>query len=151
MRRPGGGLERGAMIQEPAMIEAIIDTRQQIDFLWQFFVTVQIAIFALLFVYDRAVEGMNVVAKAMAVAGIALFTWINGNALINTYKMLDAFLEQYAVWYGKPSRFEPSFLEAFVNVSYADRPHMVIVTHSMAFVVVLLALLSRRFIQAKRS
>lgn len=138
------------MIEEPAMIEAIIDTRQQVDFLWQFFVTVQIALFALLFVYDRAVESMNIVAKLMAVVGIALFSWINGNALINTYLLLDSMVHQYAVWYGKPGRFEPSFLENFVKVNYSDRPQIVMVTHSMAFLVVVLALLSRRFIQAKR-
>jgi hypothetical protein len=139
------------MIEEPAMIEAIIDTRQQVDFLWQFFVTVQIALFALLFVYDRAVESMNIVAKLMAVVGIALFSWINGNALINTYLLLDSMVHQYAVWYGKPGRFEPSFLEHFVKVNYSDRPQIVMVTHSMAFLVVVLALLSRRFIQTKRT
>lgn len=139
----------GLMIPEPAMIEAIIDTRQQIDFLWQFFVTVQIAIFALLFIYDRAVESMNLLAKAMAVAGIALFSWINGNALANTYELLDAMIQQYAVWYGKPSRFEPGFLLHFVQADYADRPSLVLVTHSMAFGVVLLALLWRSFIRAK--
>lgn len=137
------------MIEEPGMIEAIIDTRQQVDFLWQFFVTAQIAIFALLFIYDRAVESMNLVVKLMAVAGIALFSWINGNALINTYLLLDAMIHQYAVWYGKPGRFEPSFLEHFVKVNYGDRPQIVMVTHSLSFVVVLLALLSRRLIQPK--
>lgn len=138
------------MIDEAAMIEAIIDTRQQVDFLWQFFVTVQIAVFALLFIYDTAVESMNGVAKVMAVAGIALFSWINGNALINTYVLLDSMIHQYALWYGKPGRLEPSFMEHFVNVTYASRPRMVMVTHSLAFVVVLLALGSRRFIQAKQ-
>lgn len=139
------------MIEEPALIEAILDTRQQVDFLWQFFVTVQIAIFALLFIYDRAVESMNVVAKLMAVAGIALFSWINGNALVNTYVLLDSMITQYAVWYGKPGRFEPGFLEHFVKANYAGRPQMVLVTHTMSFVVVLLALLSRQFIQTKKA
>ena len=132
------------------MIEAIVNIRQQIDFLWQFFVTVQIAIFALLFIYDTVVENMNVIAKAMAVLGVALFSWINGNALANTYRLLDATLQQYGVWYGQPSRFEPAFLETFVKVNYADRPMLVLVTHSTAFCVVLLALLSRKFIQAKK-
>ena len=44
------------MIQEGTLIEAILGFRSQIDFLWQFFVTVHIAIFALLFIYDEAVE-----------------------------------------------------------------------------------------------
>ena len=42
------------MIQEATLIEAILGFRAQIDFLWQFFVTVHIAIFALLFIYDEA-------------------------------------------------------------------------------------------------
>lgn len=139
------------MIDEGALIEAIVDTRQQVDFLWQFFVSVEIAIFALLFIYDSVVENMNLVAKLMAVAGIAMFCWINGNALINTYMLLDAMIHQYAVSYGKPGRLEPSFIDRFVKVSYADRPQLVMITHSMSFVVVLLALLSRRFIQSKNA
>lgn len=138
------------MIDEAAMIEAIIDTRQQVDFLWQFFVSVQIAVFALLFIYDTVVDSMSVMAKVMAVAGVALFSWINGNALINTYVLLDSMIHQYAIWYSKPGRLEPSFLEYFVNVRFADRPRIVMVTHSLAFVVVLLAMTSRRFIQNKR-
>lgn len=137
------------MIEEAALVKAIIETRQQIDFLWQFFVTVQIAIFALLFVYDRAVENMGIVVRLMAAGGVALFCWINGNAISNTYLLLDAMIHQYAVWYGKPSRFEPAFLDHFVNLSYADRPRMVLMTHSASFAVVVMALFWRRFIQAK--
>ena len=47
------------MIQEGTLIEAILGFRSRIDFLWQFFVTVHIAIFALLFIYDEAVESLN--------------------------------------------------------------------------------------------
>jgi hypothetical protein len=137
------------MIDESAMIEAIIQTRQQVDFLWQFFVTVQIAVFALLFIYDKVVESMNAIAKVMAVAGVALFSWINGNALINTYVLLSSMIHQYALWYGKPGRFEPSFLQHFVNVNYIDRPKVVMVTHSLALVVVLIAMTSRHFIRSK--
>ena len=72
------------MIQEATLIEAILGFRAQIDFLWQFFVTVHIAIFALLFIYDEAVESLNIIARIFAIAGVALFEWINGKALANT-------------------------------------------------------------------
>jgi hypothetical protein len=62
-----------------------MDARSQIDFLWQFFVTVHFAIFALLFIYDHAVAGLNGIGKLFSVAGIAVFKWINGSALINAY------------------------------------------------------------------
>jgi hypothetical protein len=138
------------MIQEATLIEAILSIRSQVDFLWQFFVTAHIAIFALLFIYDETVENLNIVARALALAGIGLFEWINGKALANTYLLLDATLDQYRALYGEVTRFQPAFFQHFVGQSYADRPAMVLVTHSLAFVVILLALLSREFIQSRR-
>jgi hypothetical protein len=139
------------MIQEATLIEAILAIRSQVDFLWQFFVTVHIAIFALLFIYDDAVESLNIIARAFALCGVGLFEWINGKALANTYLLLDATLDQYRALYGEASRFQPAFFQHFVGQSFADRPAMVLVTHSMAIVVILLALLSREFIQTRRS
>ena len=48
-----------APLQESTLVEAIMSVRSQVDFLWQFFVTVHIAIFALLFIYDHAVDSLN--------------------------------------------------------------------------------------------
>lgn len=138
-------------IQEPTLIEAILDLRAQIDFLWQFFVTVHIAVFALLLIYDEAVDALNAVARILALAAVGLFEWINGKALANTYLMLDAAHEQYRALYGQPDRFQPAFYEHFVGQSFADRPATVLITHTMAFVVILLALLSREFIQKRRA
>lgn len=67
-----------AMIQEATLIEAVLSIRSQIEFPWQFVVTVPIAIFALLFIYDEAVESLNFIARAFARCGGALFEWING-------------------------------------------------------------------------
>ncbi len=139
------------MIAEATLIEAILALRSQVDFLWQFFVTVHIAIFALLLIYDEAVENLNVVARFFALAGVGLFEWINGKALANTYILLDATLDQYRTLYGQADRFQPAFLQYFVGQSYQDRPATVLMTHSLAFVVVLLALISREFIQTKKS
>jgi hypothetical protein len=139
------------MIEEATLIDAILAIRSQVDFLWQFFVTAHIAIFALLFIYDEAVESLNIVARAFALGGIALFEWINGKALANTYLLLDATLDQYRALYGEAARFQPAFFQYFVGQSYADRPAMVLVTHSLAFAVILLAMLSREFIQSRRS
>jgi hypothetical protein len=138
-----------APIQESTLVEAIMDMRGQIDFLWQFFVTVHIALFALLFIYDHAVEGMNAVTKFFAVAGVAAFEWINGNALSNAYLLLDAMQEQYRWSFGQVDRFHPAFYEHFVLATYATRPVMVLVTHASALAIILLAFLSRRFIQSR--
>lgn len=137
-------------LDEPTLVQAIMAARGQIDFLWQFFVTVHIAIFALLFIYDHAVEGLNWLARLLAVAGIAAFEWINGNALSNAYLLLDAMLDQYRWSFGQVERFHPGFYEHFVLASFKSRPGMVLMTHSTAFIVVLLAFASRRFIQSRQ-
>ena len=138
------------MLAEGTLIEAILALRSQVDFLWQFFVTVHIAIFALLFIYDEAVESLNVIARAFALAGVALFEWINGKALANTYILLDATLDQYRALYGQVARFRPAFFQYFVGQNFSDRPGTVLITHGMALIVILLALISREFIQTRR-
>jgi hypothetical protein len=138
------------MIPESSLFDAILALRSQVDFLWQFFVTVHIAIFALLFIYDEAVESLNIIARAFALAGVALFEWINGKALANTYILLDATLDQYRALYGQASRFQPAFFQHFVGQDFSDRPGTVLITHGMALIVVLLALISREFIQTRR-
>ena len=138
-------------LAEPTLVDAIMAARGQIDFLWQFFVTVHIAIFALLFIYDHAVEALNPIARVFSVLGIAGFEWINGNALANAYLLLDSMLEQYRWSFGQAARFHPAFYEQFVLARYDTRPMMVLMTHSTALVVVLLAFLSRRFIQSRAS
>jgi hypothetical protein len=138
-----------AAVAESSLIEAIMDARGQIDFLWQFFVTVHIAIFALLFIYDAAVEALNWVARIVSVFGVAAFEYINGNALINAYLLLDSMLEQYRMSYGQAARFHPAFYDHFVLANYSTRPGLVLMTHSTALAVVLIAFLSRRFIQSR--
>lgn len=137
------------MLAEGTLVDAIMAARAQIDFLWQFFVSVHIAIFALLFIYDHAIEGMHWIAKVGMVAGIASFEWINGNALAHSYMLLDAMLDQYRWSYGQAERFHPAFYDQFVLASYKSRPEMVMMTHSTAVIVVLLAIVSRHFIQSR--
>ena len=111
-----------APLQESTLVEAIMAVRGQIDFLWQFFVTVHIAIFALLFIYDHAVENLNAVAKLFAVLGVAAFEWINGNALAHTYLLLDAMQDQFRWNFGQADRFHPAFYDQFVLASYQPAP-----------------------------
>jgi hypothetical protein len=134
-------------IQEQTMIDAIMHTRGQLDFLWQFFVTVQLAIFALLFIYDDAVDNMNRTARALAIAAFGMFDWINGHALRSTYALLDALHQQYRADYGQSARFQPALYELFVQQRYEGKEVMLMLTHGLAFAVVMLALIWRQFIQ----
>jgi hypothetical protein len=66
---------------------------------------------------DEAVESLNIIAHIFAIAGVALFEWINGKALANTYLLLDATLDQYRALYGQADRFQPDFFRHFVSIA----------------------------------
>jgi hypothetical protein len=134
-------------LDEAALLEAIMDSRAQIDFLWQFFVTVHIAVFALLFIYGHAVDRMSRLGKLLATLGIAGFELINGKALINAYMLTHAMHEQYRWSFGQVERFHRSFYETFVLAAFDDRPQMVMLTHTSALLVVVLAFVSQRFLR----
>ncbi|MGD9669318.1 MAG: hypothetical protein AB7U75_09710 [Hyphomicrobiaceae bacterium] len=134
------------VLQESVLIEAIVDTRTQIDFIWQVFITVHIALFALIFIYSEAVDRWNVLARIFALAGVAAFEYINGTALVKAYLLLDALHDQYRTLYGQVERFQPKLYEYFVLAQYADRPDMVMMTHGFAFAVVFIVLIARQLI-----
>ncbi len=136
------------ILQEGVLIEAIIDTRTQIDFIWQVFITVHIALFALLFIYSEAVDRWNALARIFALAGVAMFEYINGTALAKTYLLLDAMQDQYRALYGQVERFQPKFYEHFVLAQYADRPDMVLLTHGTSFLVIFVVLIARQLIHS---
>lgn len=126
-----------------------MQTRGQVDFLWQFFMTVQIAIFALLFIYDKAVESLNSFARLLALGAVALFDWINAEALRGAYGLLDAMHGQYRADFGHPERFQAVLYDHFVLANFEGRATMIMITHSLAFGVVMVALFWRRFIHAR--
>lgn len=135
------------VMQEQTMMDAIMHVRGQIDFLWQFFVTVQLALFALIFIYDEAVDSLNALARTLALAGLAIFSYINGNALRSAYELIQALHLQYRHDYGPPGRFLPALQAAFVDIDYSGREQMILLTHGLAFAVVAMALVFPAFVQ----
>ncbi|MGH6816477.1 MAG: hypothetical protein ACREC6_12310 [Hyphomicrobiaceae bacterium] len=137
-------------MQEQTLIEAIILTRTRIDFVWQSFVTVHLAVFALVLIYDDAVEGMNAVARTFTLVGIALFEWINGTALIDAYSLADALHHQFRADFGQPSKpYHPEFAKHFVGTQLGSQENLIMTTHGMAFAFVTMALLWRQFMQKR--
>jgi len=136
----------GEHMDMQALVEAIMGTRNQIDFLWNFFVTVNMTIFALLFIYDEAVDSMRGVGRFFAIGGIAAFDWINGNALRNSYELLNALHGQYKASFGSIAELTPLFRQYFVDIQFAGRSDMVLATHSFALAVVTLAFVWPNFI-----
>ena len=136
-------------MDQEALVGAIVGARAQIDFVWQFFVSAQLAVFALLVIYDEVVEDLNVIAKGLVLVAMGTFDWINAGALIESYLMLDALHDQFRVSFGSLPNLSRLFVARFVNVSYESGPTTVMFTHSLAFTTVLLAIIWRSFIRRR--
>jgi len=87
-------------------------TRGQVDFLWQFFHDDQIAIFALLFIYDKTVESLNP-SPVLAVCAIALFDWINAEHCRAPTRSWMRCTSSYRADFGHPERFQSVRLRSF--------------------------------------
>ncbi len=107
--------------------------------------------FALLFIYDKAVNSINLLGWLLAISDFGVFGCINGNALQNTYKVLHVMHTQYRTSLGLPEWFVPEFYEMFVQINVADRPIIVSITRSIAVAVVAIAFLWRCFIASASS
>jgi len=136
-------------LDESALVEAMTDDRCQVGFLRQFSVILSIAPFTPLLISHHAVEGPERDRDVLRRAGVAAFEWINGEALQNAYLLLDVMQEQYRWSFGQTDRFPLAIYEHFVLASCATRTTMALVTHASSLAVILLAFLSRPFIQSR--
>ncbi len=134
------------MLSDQALVDAIMQARAQVDFLWQFFVSVHIAMFAFLIIYDDAVDTMNIVARVLLVVALGLFSWINGQAILSAYDLLNSLHHQFRFQFGQMDKYDPNFFRHFVLTYYDGRQQMVATTHGLAMAVVTLSIFWRRFI-----
>lgn len=134
------------MLSDQAIVDAIMQARSQIDFLWQFFVSVHIAMFAFLFIYDDAVDTMNTVARVLLVGAMGIFSWINGQAILSAYDLLNGLHHQFRLQFGQMDKYDPSFFKHFVLSYYDGRREMIATTHGLAMLVITLSVFWRRFI-----
>ena len=133
------------MLSDQAIVDAIMQARSQVDFLWQFFVSVHIAMFAFLFIYDDAVDTMNIVARVLLVVALGIFSWINGQAILAAYDLLNGLHHQFRFQFGQMDKYDPNFFQHFVLTYYDGRFQMVATTHGLAMSVVTLSIFWRRF------
>lgn len=133
------------MLSDQALVDAIMQARAQVDFLWQFFVSVHIAMFAFLFIYDDAVDTMNIVARFLLVVALGIFSWINGHAILSAYDLLNGLHHQFRFQFGQMDKYDPNFFQHFVLSYYDGRQQMVMMTHGLAMSVITLSIFWRRF------
>jgi hypothetical protein len=139
-----------ATVEQQALTYAIIGTRNQIDFIWNFFVTVNMAVFALLFIYDETVASMKWITRIFMACGVAAFDFINGNGLVNAYTLLDALHDQFRTNFENLPKLTTAYRISFINAQYGDMSKLVMLTHGAALITVVLTLFWPSFLQHKK-
>lgn len=123
-----------------AVLDALIQTKNQVDNQWSMYIVVHLGLFWFFFLVHRP---LLLVERAIALFAYGAFIYINGSALIDTYTFLEAMrldllknLESELV---NAPRIE-SVLNMF---NFEDTTQLILITHGVAFCVVALFLIFR--------
>ncbi|HKJ62257.1 MAG TPA: hypothetical protein VKA94_09740, partial [Hyphomicrobiales bacterium] len=118
-----------------AVLDALIQTKNQVDNQWSMYIVVHLGLFWFFFLVHRP---LLLVERAIALFAYGAFIYINGSALIDTYTFLEAMrldllknLESELV---NAPRIE-SVLNMF---NFEDTTQLILITHGVAFCVVAL-------------
>lgn len=110
----------------------------KLDTLWQIFILLHFGIFTLLLIHQAVLSRIGQLAATVAY-GLVMF--INFSALSGTYKILDALHQQFRKDFGASAgKFVPALQESFVNADLSTRPSLLLVTHGLAGLIVLYAI-----------
>jgi len=112
-------------MNSPELIQAFIATGQKLDALWEFFVTVHLAMYGALF-FLKSLRAEHVFISFVA---YLFFTWINLRAKLNEYELYNALLSDIkALGVG-----EANNLAAFINGYHVDdRAFIVCLVHALS-------------------
>jgi hypothetical protein len=129
-----------------ALLEVYLSAGTKIDNLWSMYIVVHLGLFWFFFLVHRP---LLVVERAIAILAYIGFVYINGNALINSYRFLEAVRRDLIGKVAKEFAQAPETLKVLAGVSYDGRDEMIWFTHIGACVLVL-ALFVLRNIMIKR-
>lgn len=123
-----------------AVLDLLVQTGNQIDSLWSMYIVVHLGLFWFFFLVHRP---LLFIERVIAIFAYAAFATINGQALINTYKFLEAIRLDLINRFSDQLAQMPEISSALVSVSYQDKEQLILITHGCAFGVVALFLLFR--------
>jgi hypothetical protein len=122
------------------VLQTLVQAGSQIDSQWSMYIVVHLGLFWFFFLVHRP---LLFIERGVALCAYAGFVFINGNALANTYRFLEALRTDLTTRFADEVARAPATARALASINYADRDDIILVTHGIAFLVVALFLLFR--------
>ena len=120
--------------------QTLVIVGNKIDALWQMYIGVHLAIFWLLFFISRP---LLAVERVIALVAYTFFAAVNGKALSDTYWLLDTMRADLLTSFPDALARLPKTAELMQAVTYESRLDLIMISHGMAWVLVLLTLAFR--------
>jgi hypothetical protein len=133
----------GDIMNSAALIEAMVETGNQIDSAWSMYIVVHLGLFWFFFLVHRPLLLIERVVALFAYGG---FAFINGNGLLTTYAFLEAIRTDLVTGFRSEFVKAPATAQALASTYFGDREDMIFVTHGLAFLIVALFLIFRNTI-----
>ena len=129
-----------------AVFQALIQTSSQVDNQWSMYIVVHLGLFWFFFLVHRP---LLFVERAIALFAYGAFVVINGSALIDSYNFLEAMRQDLLTNLGGQLASTPRMEGALSSINYADTTQIILLTHGIAFFVVLLFLVFRNLMVSR--
>ncbi len=117
-----------------ALLDTYVAAGTKIDNLWSMYIVVHLGLFWFFFLVHRP---LLIVERAIAIFAYVCFAYINGNALINSYRFLEAVRQDLIGRISRDLAQAPETLKTIAGVSYAGRDELIWITHVGGFALVL--------------
>ena len=124
-------------MNEGALMTGLVGAGEKIDTLWNMFITVHMAIFGFYLLNRRQLGWSEVVVAFIGYLG---FAWINANALIYTYELLNGYHAQFRIQYDGTGKLAKTLYAGIIEKDFSNRATIVWSVHSAATVIVAVAL-----------
>lgn len=123
-----------------AVLDALIQTLNQVDNQWSMYIVVHLGLFWFFFLVHRP---LLFIERAVALFAYGAFAYINGSALVDSYRFLEAMrLDLLTNLKGELAN-TPRVESTLDMINFTDTTQVILLTHGFAFCVVTLFLIFR--------
>jgi hypothetical protein len=122
------------------LFQSLMAQGSKIDNLWSMYIVVHLGVFWFFFLMHRP---LLIVERIIAMLAYALFAFINGSALLSSYRLLEAMRLDIVQNFAGELAKSPLVLNALTQTTFEGRPNLILMTHGGALVFVALILAFR--------
>jgi len=120
--------------------QTLVMISNKVDGLWQMYIGVHLGIFWLLFFMRRPLLAIE---RFIALIAYTFFAAVNGKAMMDTYALLDSLRLDLLNSFPEAVARVPDTAALMQSVDYGDRTMLILISHGLAWVLVVLTLAFR--------